>query len=352
VLDRGVYSSPLEEVQPGTPAILPKLAASENRELNRLDLARWMTRPDHPLVARVAVNRTWEAVFGRGLAASSADFGSQSPWPTHPELLDWLAVHFSTTGWDVKALLRLMVTSRTYRQSSDTTPEMLEQDPRNDWLGRAPRWRLGAEQVRDQALAVSGLLVERLGGPSVLTYQPGDLWRQISHYGSSSATSQTFVQDHGEKLYRRSIYTYWKRTLPPVNLAVFDAPNREVCTIGRTTTNTPLQALVLLNDPQFVEAARAQASKVLLANLPDDTSRLARLFTETTGRPPETKEMETLTNALNRERARYEADTAAARAVLAVGESPVPDDLSPSELAAWMQIAGLVHNLSETVTRR
>lgn len=352
VLDRGVYSSPLEEVKPGTPAILPPLAAPGDREPNRLDLARWMTRPDHPLVARVAVNRTWESVFGRGLAASSADFGSQSPWPTHPELLDWLAVHFSTTGWDVKGLLRLMVTSRTYRQSSDTTPEMLERDPRNDWLGRAPRWRLGAEQVRDQALAVSGLLVERLGGPSVRIYQPGDLWRQISHYGSSPATSQTFVQDHGDKLYRRSLYTYWKRTLPPVNLAVFDAPNREVCTIGRTTTNTPLQALVLLNDPQFVEAARAHAAKILQANLADDATRLARLFAETTGRAPEAEESETLTRALNRERARYEADTAAARAVIGIGESPVPDDLSPAELAAWMQVAGLIHNLSETVTRR
>jgi plasmid stability protein len=352
VLDRGVYSSPLEEVKPGTPAILPALVAPEGRELNRLDLARWMTRPDHPLVARVAVNRTWESVFGRGLAASSADFGSQSPWPSHPELLDWLAVHFSTSGWDVKALLRLLVTSRSYRQSSDTTPEMLERDPRNDWLGRAPRWRLGAEQVRDQALAVSGLLVERLGGPSVRTYQPGDLWRQISHYGSSPATSQTFVQDHGEKLYRRSLYTYWKRTLPPVNLAVFDAPNREVCTIGRTTTNTPLQALVLLNDPQFVEAARAHATKILRASLPDDASRLARLFTETTGRSPEAGESEILTKALQRERARYETDTAAARAVLGIGESPVPDDLSPAELAAWTQVAGLVHNLSETVTRR
>ena len=352
VLDRGVYSSPLEEVKPGTPAILPPLVAPEGRDLNRLDLARWMTRPDHPLVARVAVNRTWEAVFGRGLAASSADFGSQSPWPSHPELLDWLAVHFSTSGWDVKALLRLMVTSRTYRQSSDTTPEMLERDPRNDWLGRAPRWRLGAEQVRDQALAVSGLLVERLGGPSVLPYQPGDLWRQISHYGSSPATSQTFVQDHGEKLYRRSLYTYWKRTLPPVNLAVFDAPNREVCTIGRTTTNTPLQALVLLNDPQFVEAARAHATKILRSGLPDDATRLARLFTETTGRSPETGESEILTKALQRERARYEADAAAARAVLAIGESHVPDEFSPAELAAWMQVAGLIHNLSETVTRR
>lgn len=352
VLDRGVYSSPLEEVTPGTPAILPPLPAPGDRELNRLDLARWMTRPDHPLVARVAVNRSWEAVFGRGLAASSADFGSQSPWPSHPELLDWLAVHFSTTGWDTKGLLRLLVTSRAYRQSSDTTPEMLERDPRNDWLGRAPRWRLGAEQVRDQALAVSGLLVERLGGPSVRTYQPGDLWRQISHYGSSPATSQTFVQDHGEKLYRRSIYTYWKRTLPPANLAVFDAPNREVCTIGRTTTNTPLQALVLLNDPQFVEAARAHAAKILRSNFPDDAARLARLFTETTGRPPAIEEAETLTKSLQRERARYGASPEEARTVLSIGESLAPSGISPTELAAWTQIASLLHNLSETVTRR
>jgi hypothetical protein len=268
ILDRGLYSAPTEEVRPGTPAVLPPLSpdpeAFKEREANRLDLARWMTRADNPLVARVAVNRLWEHFFGRALSASSADLGSQGEWPSHPELLDWLAVDFIENGWDRKRMIRQILSSRSYRQSSKTTPALLARDPNNELLARGPRFRLSAEQIRDQALAVSGLLVERLGGPSVRPYQPGDLWRQVSHYGSSPATSQTFVQDHGEKLHRRSLYTYWKRTLPPANLSVFDAPNREICEIGRLTTNTPLQALVTLNDPQFVEAARALGLTMLV----------------------------------------------------------------------------------------
>jgi hypothetical protein len=356
VLDRGLYSAPTEEVRPGTPAVLPPLSsdpdAFHGREANRLDLARWMTRDDHPLVARVAVNRLWEHFFGRALSASSADLGSQGEWPSHPELLDWLAVDFRENGWDRKRIIRLILNSRTYRQSSAGSPELLARDPRNELLARGPRFRLSAEQIRDQALAVSGLLVERLGGPSVRPYQPGDLWRQVSHYGSSPATSQTFVQDHGEKLHRRSLYTYWKRTLPPANLSVFDAPNREICSIGRLPTNTPLQALVTLNDPQFVEAARALAVRLLDASYPDDLERIAALVEMVTSRPPHDEETAILTKMLERERDHYRKEESAARALLAVGETPRSIRHPLHEQAAWTQIASTLLNLSETITRQ
>jgi hypothetical protein len=362
ILDRGVYSSPKEAVTPGSPAALPPLSDDpsfdqssgtfKDRPANRLDLARWMTRDDNPLTARVAVNRLWEHFFGRGLSASSADLGSQGQWPSHPELLDWLAVDFREHGWDRKRMIKLILTSRAYRQSSNATPELLTKDPRNELLARGPRFRLSAEQIRDQALATSGLLVERLGGPSVKPYQPGDLWRQVSHYGSSPATSQTFVQDHGEKLHRRSLYTYWKRTLPPTSLSTFDAPNREICSIGRIPTNTPLQALVTLNDPQFTEAARAFAVKLLGASHPADRERLTAAFEQTTSRPPAPEELAVLEAALKRERQHYQADPEAARQLLAIGESPVQSAAAPQEIAAWTQLASTLLNLSETITRR
>ena len=362
ILERGVYSSPKEEVTAGSPAALPPLSddpafdkstgSFKDRPANRLDLARWMTRPDHPLTSRVAVNRLWEHFFGRGLSASSADLGSQGQWPSHPELLDWLAVDFREHGWDRKRLIKLILTSRTYRQSSNTSADLLVRDPRNELLARGPRFRLTAEQIRDQALAVSGLLVERLGGPSVRPYQPGDLWRQVSHYGSSPATSQTFVQDHGEKLHRRSLYTYWKRTLPPTNLSTFDAPNREICSIGRLPTNTPLQALVTLNDPQFTEAARALAIKLLEAPFPNDRDRLTGAFEKLTSRPPNPAELVTLEAALKRERQRYQAEPAAASQLLSIGEL-APNTAFPAiEQAAWTQLASTLLNLSETITRR
>ena len=362
ILNRGVYSSPMEAVTPGSPAALPPLSEDPafdkatgsfpDRPANRLDLARWLTRPDHPLTSRVAVNRLWEHFFGRALSASSADLGSQGQWPSHPELLDWLAVDFRENGWDRKRMIKLILTSRTYRQSSKTTPELLKKDPRNELLARGPRFRLTAEQIRDQALATSGLLVERLGGPSVKPYQPGDLWRQVSHYGSSPATSQTFVQDHGEKLHRRSLYTYWKRTLPPTNLSTFDAPNREICSIGRLPTNTPLQALVTLNDPQFVEASRALAVKLLETSYSSDRDRLTAGFLNVTSRPPVEAELATLESALKRERQRYQSDETAARELIAIGEVPAAPVAPPAEQAAWTQVASTLFNLSETITRR
>lgn len=362
VLDRGVYSAPTEEVTPGTPAVLPPLSndpdfdpvagSFRQRQANRLDLARWMTRPDHPLVSRVAVNRLWEHFFGRALSATSADLGSQGQWPSHPELLDWLAVDFREHGWDRKRLIRLILSSHTYRQSSNTPAKLLARDPSNELLTRGPRFRLSAEQIRDQALTVSGLLVERLGGPSVRPYQPGDLWRQVSHYGSSQATSQTFVQDHGEKLHRRSLYTYWKRTLPPTNLSVFDAPNREICSIGRLPTNTPLQALVTLNDPQFVEAARAFACRILKMNNRADREKISLAFEEVTSRPPTESEMEILEKALLRERDRFTGEPAAASELLAIGELAADPSLPLTEQAAWTQLAITLFNLSEVITRK
>jgi hypothetical protein len=305
---------------------------------------------DNPLTARVAVNRFWKILFGTGLVATAADLGSQGEWPSHPELLDWLAVEFVQSGWDVKALLRQMVRSQTYRQASVATAEALERDPQNRLLARGPRFRLPAELIRDTALHVSGLLVPRLGGPSVNPYTPGDLWREISHYGSSPATAQTFVQDHGEKLYRRSLYTYWKRTAPPPNLAAFDAPNREVCTVSRANTTTPLQALVLLNDVQFVEAARAFAERAL-GQPGDDAARLKWAFATCLTREPKAKELEVLAGALGRERQRYAKDPSAAEAYLRSGESPRDARLAATEHAAWAQVASLLLNLSETITR-
>jgi hypothetical protein len=348
ILNRGDYSQPTEKVEAGVPTTLPPLPVGASSD--RLGLAQWVTMRDNPLTARVAVNRFWKILFGTGLVATAADLGSQGEWPSHPELLDWLAVEFVQSGWDVKALLRQMVRSQTYRQASVATAEALERDPQNRLLARGPRFRLPAELIRDTALHVSGLLVPRLGGPSVNPYTPGDLWREISHYGSSPATAQTFVQDHGEKLYRRSLYTYWKRTAPPPNLAAFDAPNREVCTVSRANTTTPLQALVLLNDVQFVEAARAFAERAL-GQPGDDAARLKWAFATCLTREPKAKELEVLAGALGRERQRYAKDPSAAEAYLRSGESPRDARLAATEHAAWAQVASLLLNLSETITR-
>ena len=351
VLERGFYANKRQAVKPGVPAFLPSLKDPTDRDLNRLDLARWLVRPDHPLTSRVAVNRFWQILFGRGIVESSADFGTQGERPTHPELLDWLALTFQSSGWDVKDLIRRIVTSRTYRQSSNTTPELLERDPLNEFLARGPRFRLSAEMIRDHALATSGLLVRRIGGPSVKPYHPGDLWRQVSHYGSTPATSQTYVQDHGENLYRRSIYTYWKRTLPPPGMAAFDAPNREACITGRGVTNTPLQAFILMNDPQYVEASRVLAQR-LLSQVGSDEKRLLQAFEEVTSRLPDQNELGILKAALARERARYHDNVTEAQKLLAVGESLPDQDLPPTEHAAWTNLCGLLLNLSEAVTRR
>ncbi len=348
VLHRGNYADPREKVDAATPSFLPPLAADAPHD--RLELARWVVDPRHPLTARVAVNRVWQMLFGTGIVRTASNFGMQGEWPSHPELLDWLACEFVDSGWDVKRLVRSIVSSATYQQSSAATAEALARDPDNRLLARGARTRLPAEFVRDAALQIGGLLVGDLGGPSVNPYTPGDPWREISHYGSSPATAQAFHQDHGEKLWRRTLYTYWKRTLPPPNMALFDAPNREFCVFERANTNTPLQALVLLNDVQFVEAARAFAQRIL-QRPGDDAARLAWAFAEATARTPQPAEAAVLARALKRERARYADDEAAAAELLAQGEAPRDEALPLAEHAAWAQVAALLLNLSETVTK-
>ncbi|MCB1208167.1 MAG: PSD1 domain-containing protein [Verrucomicrobiales bacterium] len=348
ILNRGDYAQPTTKVSTGTIAALPPMP--DGASADRLGLAQWITMKSNPLTARVAVNRFWKMLFGIGIVATPADFGAQGEWPSHPDVLDWLAVDFMESGWNVKHLIKNIVMSETYRQTSAATQAMLDRDPQNRLLARGPRFRLAAELLRDAALKTSGLLVQRIGGPSVNPYTPGDLWREVSHYGSTPATAQTFVQDHGEKLYRRSLYTFWKRTAAPPNMTAFDAPNREVCTISRGDTTTPLQALVTLNDPQFVEASRAFAERILHHN-GDDQARLKWAFLEALSRPPSPEELSILTTTLTRERQRYSTDESAARKILSVGESPHDPKLSPTEHAAWMQAATLILNLSEAVTR-
>jgi hypothetical protein len=298
------------------------------------------------------VNRLWALFFGTGIVATTADFGSQGEWPSHPELLDWLATEFVGSGWDQKALIRTLVSSAAYRQDSRASPEQRELDPRNRLVGRGPRFRLTAEAIRDQSLALSGLLVPRLGGPSVHPYQPTGLWKEVSHFGSTPATSQVFVQDKGEKLYRRSLYTYVKRTSPHPSLSIFDAPNREMCITERGVTNTPLQSLVTLNDPQFAEAARVFAARLLKETSGmDDQARLRTAFEKVTSRLPHETELNSLTSFLTDEKARYAADKEAALGVVSVGEWPRDESLDPTEQATWSQISALLFNLSETLTR-
>lgn len=348
VLNRGNYAEPGQKVTAGIPAALGQIP--EDAPSNRLGLAEWIISPQNPLTARVAVNRLWQQLFGIGLVATPADFGTQGEWPSHPELLDRLAVEFQESGWDTKAMIRRIVLSATYRQSSATSEELLARDPQNRLLARGPRFRLSAEGVRDNALKVSGLLVDWIGGPSVNPYTPGDLWREVSHYGSTPATAQTFVQDHGSKLYRRSLYTYWKRTMPPPNMVAFDAPNREVCTVSRSTTTTPLQALVLLNDVQFVEATRAFAERII-KSASSDEDRISWAYCECIARCPSDEEAQIVESVLARERKRYASDKDAAEVYLSNGESPRDESIALSEHAAWAQVAALLLNLSEAVTQ-
>ena len=341
VLLRGQYDQHGAEVKPGVPGFLPGLPAGA--PANRLGLARWLVDPSHPLTARVAVNRLWQLSFGSGLVETAEDFGTQGQPPSHPRLLDWLATEYIRRGWDTKSLLRLIVTSATYRQSSRSTPALRERDPANRLLARATRYRLPAELIRDHALASGGLLVEQIGGPSVRPYQPAGLWKETSNRG--------YVQDHGVALYRRSFYTYWKRSVPPPNMFALDAPTRETCTVRRQRTNTPLMALVLLNDPTFVEAARSLAGLVLGEKKAGIDGRIQHLFQRVTARVPEQEELSELQRLLADQLARYRRDPAAAGALLKVGESARDQRLDPAEHAAWTVLASVVLNLDEAITR-
>ncbi|MBI1318008.1 MAG: DUF1553 domain-containing protein [Candidatus Hydrogenedens sp.] len=347
VLERGAYDKPANRVEPATPAALPPLPAEFPN--NRLGLARWLVSREHPLTSRVTVNRMWQEVFGTGLVKTAEDFGSQGEAPTHPKLLDWLAVEFMDSGWDVKALMKVMVMSRTYRQDSRATPEMIERDRPNRLLARAPRYRLDAEVLRDTALAASGLLVEKLGGPSVKPYQPPGIWEEVS-YGAGF-TAQEYTQDTGEGLYRRSMYTFWKRQAPPARMVLFDAPNRETCSVKRSRTNTPLQALGLMNDPQFVEASRVLAQRALTEADASPEARIAFLFETLTAREPAPEELQILSGLLDKQQERYAADTGAAAGLIGVGDSAPAEGIAPEELAAWTTIASVILNLDETISK-
>jgi Protein of unknown function (DUF1553)/Protein of unknown function (DUF1549)/Concanavalin A-like lectin/glucanases superfamily/Planctomycete cytochrome C len=348
VLGRGDYRNRTEKVQPGVPAMLPPLPADV--PLNRLTLAKWLVHPNHPLTARVAVNRFWQLYFGYGIVKTQEDFGVQGEPPVHPELLDWLATEFIRTGWDIRAMQRLIVTSATYRQASKVTAEALERDPDNRLLARGPRLRLSAEMIRDTALAASGLLNGAIGGPSVLPYQPKGLWEEMAFGEGFSA--QAYEQSHGKDLYRRGMYTLWKRTVPPASLATFDAPDREKCTARRAQTNTPLQALVLLNDPTYVEASRALAERTLREGGPDESSRLRYAFQLATARKPSGKETGVLRSLLRAQRASFQRDRQDAIEFLSVGESARDKRLDAVELAAWTTVASVILNLDETITKQ
>jgi len=347
VLGRGQYDNPGEKVTPGTPAFLPPLAAGAPP--NRLTLAKWLVDPGNPLTARVAVNRYWQNYFGVGIVKTSEDFGSQGEPPSHPDLLDWLATEFIRTGWNVKAMQRLIVTSATYRQSSHVSPELVERDPENRYLARGPRFRLPAEEVRDNALAVSGLLNPEIGGPSVYPYQPKGLWEEMAF--GEGFSGQTYTPSTGKDLYRRSMYTIWKRTVPPPSLSTFDAPDREKCTARRLMTNSPLQALDLMNDPTYVEAARVLAQRTLSETGRDPDKRISYAFRLATTRNPGHDEIEALRQLAQQELAHYRHDREAAVELLKVGESPYNPKLDASELAAWTTVASTILNLDETITK-
>lgn len=344
ILKRGAYDAPADQVQPDTPAGVLPFSAEFPR--NRLGLARWLVDERNPLTARVTVNRFWQMFFGRGLVVTAEDFGGQGQAPTHPELLDWLSRYFLERGWNVKDLCKLIVLSATYRQA--TVPrdsKLFTEDPDNRWLAHGPRYRLPAEQIRDNALAVSGLLSGRVGGPSVMPYQPAGLWEE-------SGTGKSYAQSHGEGLYRRSLYTFWRRTSPPPSMSTFDATSREVCVARRERTATPLQALVLLNDPQFVEAARVLAEKLIKQEGSTIESRLAKAFRFLTSRAPAAKETEILLRLYHDQRDHFAKAPEDTKLFLTIGEAPRDEKIDPAELAATAMVVKLLMNFDECVTKR
>lgn len=344
-LKRGEYDKRQDLVKPDTPKMLPAMSSSLPR--NRVGLAEWLLQPDQPLTARVTVNRFWQEVFGNGLVRSSGDFGISGDQPTHPELLDWLAVEFRESGWAVKKFFKLMVMSNTYRQAATVTPEKVEKDPSNKWLSRGPRFRMDAEMVRDNALAVSGLLVRKIGGPSVKPYQPEGVWEAVA---MDVSNTRNYVADKGDKLYRRGIYTFWKRAAPPASLDIFNAPNRETCTVKRERTNTPLQALVTLNDIQFVEAARHLATHAIKAGKTND-ERLEYIAQRLLSRSFKADEKKIVSASLNELSVFYQKNEADAKKLIGVGESKADASLPAQELASWTMLCNELMNLDEVLNK-
>jgi hypothetical protein len=331
-------------VSPAVPQFLPQ-PPGQDRRLTRLDLARWVVERENPLTARVFTNRLWKLFFGQGLARTLDDLGSQGEWPTHPELLDWLAVEFMDSGWDVKHMVKLLVMSGTYRRTSQPTQELKDRDPFNRLFARQARFRLDAETVRDNALAVSGLLSQHVGGAGVKPYQPVGYWAALNF------PPREWQNDSGEGLYRRGLYTHWQRSFPHPSLLSFDAPSREECTVERPRSNIPQQALVLLNDPTYVEAARAFAERILRDGGPDFGSRLGWAFECALSRKPNGAEVTVLTNLFAHHAGQYAADKASAVKLLGTGAHPTPKDADIVDLAAWTSIGRVILNLHETITR-
>jgi hypothetical protein len=338
--NRGVYHDYGEKVERDVPGKLPPLP--EDLPRNRLGFAKWLVSPDHPLTARVAMNRYWQKYFGTGIVKTVEDFGVQGEAPSHPELLDWLATEFVRSGWDVAAMQKLIVTSRTYRQEARLTSELRERDPDNRLLARGPRVRLNGQTIRDQALYVSGLLHEKTGGPSVSPYQPENLWAEMS-------MGMKYKPSSGDDLYRRSLYTIWKRTVAPPTMAVFDAADREACWVNRKETNTPLQALTLLNETGFVEAARHLAVRILKEGGDDP---IGYGFRVATARMPTTEERSVLERAIAEYRSQFPADSKEAAELIAIGASPPPGEFPSHEVAAWTTFANVLLNLDETITKK
>jgi hypothetical protein len=345
VLKRGDYFARTERVEPGVPHFLPPMPAGAPR--NRRGLAEWLVAPEQPLVARVTVNRMWQEVFGRGLVESAGDFGVMGDRPTHPELLDWLAVNFREGGWDVKAFYRMLVTSATYRQTAAATPDRLAKDPANKYLSRGPRFRMDGEMLRDSALAAAGLLVDRQGGPSVKPYQPPGIWEEVA---MPESNTKTYVPDRGEGLYRRSVYTFWKRASAPASLETFDATSREVVCTKRARTNTPLQAFVTMNDPQWVEAARKLGERALRAGETPER-RLDFLARVTLARPLTPAEAAVLQRTAEQFRTKFAGAPDEAKALLTVGESQADPELPAADAAAWAVVASQFLNLDEFLTK-
>jgi hypothetical protein len=346
VLNRGLYDQPKDEVFPNVPAVLPPMSASYPR--NRLGLAEWLVEPNNPLTARVTVNRFWQEVFGTGIVKTTEDFGSQGEQPTHPELLDWLAVDFRDNGWDVKKLFRLMVTSAAYRQSSVSTADKILHDPDNRLLSRGPRFRMDGEMVRDYALAVSGLLTPTIGGPSVKPYQPANVWETVA---MNESNTKNYHPDTGDKLYRRSMYTFWKRSAPPASMDIFNAPSREVCTVRRERTNTPLQALVTMDDPQFVEAARVLAQNAMLADHGHPDRGFDYMASHLLGRSFDPNEKQIVARSYHDYLNYYDSKPQDAAKLLSVGESKSDPKLSKPEFAAMTMVANELFNLDEVLTK-
>ncbi len=346
LLIRGAYDKRGDKLAPVTPAVFPPMPADLPR--NRLGFARWLMRPEHPLTARVTVNRFWQELFGTGLVRTAGDFGVAGEMPSHPELLDWLAVEFRESGWDVKRFYKMLVLSATYRQSAVTTRAKLAKDPQNRLLARGPRFRMDAEMVRDYALASSGLLVEKLGGPSVRPYQPAGVWETVA---MDQSDTRFYKQDQGESLYRRSLYTFWKRAAPPASMEILNAPSRETCTVRRERTDTPLQALVTLNDPQFVEAARHLAQRTVASGGPTEPERMDFMAEQLIARPLSAKEQKVVAAGLKELLAHYRQAPQDAEALIRVGESKADATVDRPTLAAYTMVANQLMNLDEVLNK-